>query len=126
MPIYEYRCHSCGHELEKLQRMTDDALRDCPACGQPELRRLISAAGFRLKGAGWYETDFKKDGRKNLHESGEKAKSTPTDEKSGKSTKSDSGAGESSKPAGGKDSQSTSSESKKSESKPAAGGSTAA
>lgn len=131
MPIYEYRCHSCGHELEKLQRLSDETLRDCPACGQPELRRLISAAGFRLKGAGWYETDFKKDGRKNLHESGEKAGSASTDEKSGKSTKSDSGAGESTKPASDKvsDSKQTEgkkTEGKKTESKPAAGGSTAA
>ena len=54
MPIYEYRCQSCGEELEKLQRMSDDPLKDCPACGKPDLKRLISAAGFRLKGGGWY------------------------------------------------------------------------
>src|SRR5690625_5308772 len=66
MPIYEYRCSSCGHELEKLQRMSDEPLRDCPDCGRPELRRLISAAGFRLKGSGWYETDFKSGNRRNL------------------------------------------------------------
>ena len=69
MPIYEYQCESCGHELEKIQRMSDSPLSDCPDCGKPELRRLVSAAAFRLKGAGWYETDFKKDGKKNLHDS---------------------------------------------------------
>ena len=71
MPIYEYRCQSCGHELEKLRRMNDPALTDCPACNLSDLKRLISAAGFRLKGAGWYETDFKKGSKKNLHDSGE-------------------------------------------------------
>jgi putative FmdB family regulatory protein len=69
MPIYEYQCKSCGHELEKLQRMSDPALADCPACDESELQRLVSAAAFRLKGSGWYETDFKKDGKKNLHDS---------------------------------------------------------
>lgn len=66
MPIYEYRCESCGHELEKLQKMSDAPLKDCPRCEQPQLRRLISAAGFRLKGSGWYETDFKTGNRRNL------------------------------------------------------------
>jgi len=66
MPIYEYRCQSCGHELEKLQRLKEAPLVECPSCGKPELRRLISAAGFRLKGAGWYETDFKSAGKRNL------------------------------------------------------------
>ena len=68
MPIYEYRCQSCGHALEKLQRMSDAPLVDCPACHSPALTKLISAAGFRLKGGGWYETDFKKtgDSKKNL------------------------------------------------------------
>lgn len=69
MPIYEYRCRSCGHELEKLQRMSDPVLKDCPECGKGSLRRLISAAGFRLKGAGWYETDFKQGNKRNLAES---------------------------------------------------------
>lgn len=69
MPIYEYRCHICGHELEKIQRMNDAPLTDCPDCGAAELRRLVSAPGFRLKGSGWYETDFKQDGKRNLHDS---------------------------------------------------------
>ncbi|AFL72550.1 FmdB family zinc ribbon protein [Thiocystis violascens] len=76
MPIYEYRCESCGHELEKIQKVSDPALADCPACGQPTLKKQISAAGFRLKGSGWYETDFKKDKQKNLHDSGEKGEKT--------------------------------------------------
>ncbi|HSH26536.1 MAG TPA: FmdB family zinc ribbon protein [Wenzhouxiangella sp.] len=66
MPIYEYRCQSCGHELEKLQKISDPPLVDCPECAQPALTKLISAAAFRLKGSGWYETDFKKDNRRNL------------------------------------------------------------
>ncbi len=59
MPIYEYRCTRCGHELEALQKMSDAPLTDCPECGRPTLSKQISAAGFRLKGSGWYETDFK-------------------------------------------------------------------
>lgn len=82
MPIYEYRCQACGHELEKLQKISDAPLTDCPACGKPALSKLISAAGFRLAGGGWYETDFKKDGKRNL--AGDK------DGKSGGSSKSDS------------------------------------
>jgi putative FmdB family regulatory protein len=69
MPIYEYQCNACGHDLEKIQRMSDAPLTDCPDCGAGALRRLVSAPGFRLKGSGWYETDFKRDGKKNLHES---------------------------------------------------------
>jgi putative FmdB family regulatory protein len=59
MPIYEYQCQACGHHLEKLQKMSDDPLKDCPNCEQSTLSKQISAAGFRLKGTGWYETDFK-------------------------------------------------------------------
>ncbi len=66
MPIYEYRCERCGHELEAIQKMSDEPLRDCPACGEAGLKKLISAAGFRLKGGGWYETDFKSGKKKNL------------------------------------------------------------
>ncbi|MEJ2059147.1 MAG: zinc ribbon domain-containing protein [Gammaproteobacteria bacterium] len=66
MPIYEYGCTSCGHELEVIQKMSDAPLSDCPECGKPTLQKRISAAGFRLSGSGWYETDFKKGGQKNL------------------------------------------------------------
>ena len=59
MPIYEYRCSSCGHELEALQKFSDAPLTACPACSRDSLVKLISAAGFQLKGTGWYATDFK-------------------------------------------------------------------
>jgi putative FmdB family regulatory protein len=84
MPIYEYRCQSCGHELEKLQRLSDVALVDCPECGKSTLKRLISAAGFRLKGAGWYETDFKKSNQRNLVDSGSDGGTANTTTESGK------------------------------------------
>lgn len=66
MPIYEYQCEACGHALEALQRLSDALLVDCPACAAPALKKHISAAGFRLKGGGWYETDFKSGNKKNL------------------------------------------------------------
>lgn len=59
MPIYEYRCEVCGHQDEHLQKVSDAALTVCPACGKPKYRKLLSAAGFQLKGTGWYATDFK-------------------------------------------------------------------
>ncbi len=69
MPIYEYACKACGHQMEAMQKMSDAPLSECPACGKPELEKLISAAGFRLKGGGWYETDFKSGAKKNVAES---------------------------------------------------------
>ena len=66
MPIYEYECRDCGHVFDALQKMSDDVLRDCPDCGKPELRKLLSAPNFRLKGGGWYETDFKDKNQRNL------------------------------------------------------------
>ena len=59
MPIYAYKCQDCGHQLEKLQRIGEPSLTDCPQCGQSQLRKQITAAAFKLKGTGWYETDFK-------------------------------------------------------------------
>lgn len=70
MPIYEYRCQQCGHQLERIQRLSDAPLTDCPACEKPGLKRLVSAAAFRFKGGGWYETDFKKENQRNLAETG--------------------------------------------------------
>jgi putative FmdB family regulatory protein len=64
MPIYEYRCSSCGKELEALQRLSDAPLKTCPACHADTLVKLMSAAGFQLKGSGWYATDFKGSGAK--------------------------------------------------------------
>ncbi len=80
MPIYEYKCLKCGHELEKIQRFSDPPLRDCPACQKPALEKQLSAPGFRLKGGGWYETDFKTGQKKNL--AGDK-----TDKKTDKNSK---------------------------------------
>jgi putative FmdB family regulatory protein len=64
MPIYEYRCAACGHELEALQKLSDAPLTVCPSCQQAELKKLVSAAGFQLKGSGWYVTDFRNSGAK--------------------------------------------------------------
>jgi putative FmdB family regulatory protein len=72
MPIYEYRCEACGRQHEALQKISDKPLKACPSCGKRALKRLMSAPRFRLKGAGWYETDFKsdKDKKRNLADSG--------------------------------------------------------
>lgn len=78
MPLYEYRCDACEHEFEALQKMSDEPLVHCPACDEATLRKLVSAVGFRLKGDGWYETDFK--GGKNKRNIAEpKPKSTKSD-----------------------------------------------
>ena len=66
MPIYAYVCKSCEHELDALQKIADEPLADCPECGKPDLKRRLSAPRFRLKGSGWYETDFKTDNKRNL------------------------------------------------------------
>jgi putative FmdB family regulatory protein len=63
MPIYEYRCSSCGHELEALQKFSDPPLAACPSCHADALVKLVSASGFHLKGSGWYATDFKGGGK---------------------------------------------------------------
>ena len=81
MPIYEYQCQACGHECEALQKMSDNPLIHCPACTEPELKKKISAAGFRLKGGGWYETDFKSGKKRNV--AGESTGSGKTSSKSG-------------------------------------------
>ncbi len=59
MPIYAYKCESCGHAKDVLQKISDQPLNDCPACGQPTFRKQVTAAGFQLKGSGWYVTDFR-------------------------------------------------------------------
>jgi len=64
MPIYEYRCADCGFQNEYLQRMSDAPQTDCPECGKPSLKKMVTAAGFHLKGSGWYATDFKNNGAK--------------------------------------------------------------
>jgi putative FmdB family regulatory protein len=64
MPIYEYRCEECGHQADHLQKVTEKPLAKCPACGKKAYKKLLSAAGFQLKGSGWYATDFKSAGKK--------------------------------------------------------------
>ncbi|HWV03800.1 MULTISPECIES: FmdB family zinc ribbon protein [unclassified Ralstonia] len=59
MPIYAYRCDACGHAKDVLQKMSDAPLTDCPACGAPAFKKQLTAAGFQLKGSGWYVTDFR-------------------------------------------------------------------
>ena len=81
MPIYEYRCSSCGHELESLQKFSEAPLATCPSCHADTLVKLLSAAGFQLKGSGWYATDFKSSGSK------------PAPVKSGEAPKADTGTG---------------------------------
>lgn len=66
MPIYEYQCEACRHELEVLQKINDEPLRECPVCHELRLKKKVSAAAFRLKGGGWYETDFKTGDKKNI------------------------------------------------------------
>lgn len=82
MPIYEYACKSCGHVFDALQKMTEDPLSDCPDCGAPELKKLLSAPNFRLKGSGWYETDFKQKNQRNLADGA--AKQEAKDDKASK------------------------------------------
>ena len=105
MPIYEYECQSCGHVLDALQKISDDPLKHCPSCGEAALKKLLSAPRFRLKGSGWYETDFKDKNRRNIASSDS---TTTTDKKSDKksdkktdktaSPKSSASSGSSSKP----------------------------
>lgn len=64
MPIYAFECGSCGHQFDRLQRLSDADPTECPECGAVQVRRQLTAPSFRLAGAGWYETDFKKDGDK--------------------------------------------------------------
>jgi len=73
MPIYEYQCKACEHVFDVLQKMSDDPLTYCPECGEPQLRKLLSAPNFRLKGGGWYETDFKDKNKRNLAGGADKA-----------------------------------------------------
>ena len=77
MPIYEYRCAACGHQDEHLQKVSDTPLKVCPACGKPKYQKQLSAAGFQLKGTGWYATDFKTGAKK----SADKKADTKTESK---------------------------------------------
>lgn len=104
MPIYEYQCQACQNQIEALQKISDTPLLDCPQCGEASLKKKVSAAAFRLKGSGWYETDFKTGNKKNLVGGGDSGggsagnagagagdKSAPSDSGSTKSSESKSG-----------------------------------
>lgn len=79
MPIYAFECTSCGHQFDKLQKLSDPDPSHCPSCSTASVKRQVTAPVFRLAGSGWYETDFKKDGdkKRNLVESGEGASAAP-------------------------------------------------
>ena len=94
MPIYEYQCTECGYQAEVLQKISDDPLKDCPECGKPTMKKMVTAAAFRLKGGGWYETDFKSGKKKNVHEAGDAPKSgSKSPDKAAKTTDKPAGAG---------------------------------
>ncbi len=97
MPFYEYQCTKCGHEEEVLQKISDKPLKKCPKCGKMSLEKLVSAAAFRLKGGGWYETDFKSGNRKNVEKpdsqsAGDKPKSEKPKAAAEKTARKDGGA----------------------------------
>ena len=71
MPIYAFQCQACGHQFDRLQKLSDPDPTECPECAQAAVTRKLTAPSFRLAGGGWYETDFKKDGKRNLAEKGE-------------------------------------------------------
>lgn len=80
MPIYEYQCQDCAHELEAMQKVSDPRLVDCPSCGAPGLRKKLSVSAFRLSGSGWYETDFKTgDNKRNLAGGGDQPQAAPAE-----------------------------------------------
>ncbi|MEO7052282.1 MAG: zinc ribbon domain-containing protein [Rhodanobacter sp.] len=81
MPIYAFECAACGHDFDRLQKLSDADPTDCPVCAKPELRRQLTAPQFRLSGSGWYETDFKKDGEKKHHLADGGKAPTPAPEK---------------------------------------------
>ena|SRR5437868_12185018 len=82
MPIYEYRCAACGHQDEHLQKVSDAPLTKCPACGKAKYQKQLSAAGFQLKGTGWYATDFKGSAKKSADKKTEAKTESKTDSKS--------------------------------------------
>lgn len=96
MPIYEYQCKACGHQLEAFQKISEKPLTTCPACQQNELDKLISAAGLQFKGAGWYRTDYQKTTSSDKHDKKDTAstQTTTTDAAEKKTSQSSSGAAE--------------------------------
>lgn len=92
MPIYAYRCEHCGHAKDVLQKVSDPVLTVCPACGEPTFRKQVTAAGFQLKGSGWYVTDFRGDKPAKRGDSGEPADDKPADGKPAQAPSGDSSA----------------------------------
>lgn len=86
MPIYPYVCTACGHEFDSLQKISDDPLKDCPECGEPRLRKRLTAPSFQLKGTGWYETDFKNSGKKQQSDGNGKDSSSKQGQEKGQET----------------------------------------
>jgi putative FmdB family regulatory protein len=108
MPLYEYKCSSCGHQQEFLQKWSDAPLTVCTACGKETFTKMLTAAGFQLKGSGWYATDFKGSGSKPAAKTTDKSTDKPAEKSGGDASKPDSGT-------------STASESKKDSSAPSSG-----
>lgn len=81
MPIYEYRCEVCGHQEEFLQKVSEPPLTECPVCRKPTFTKLLSAAGFQLKGSGWYATDFRSKGSKPAEKKAEEKTEAKTESK---------------------------------------------
>jgi putative FmdB family regulatory protein len=118
MPIYEYRCESCGHQQEFLQKVGDAPVTVCTQCGKPSFSKMVTAAGFQLKGSGWYVTDYGGKSDKSKDDGGaEKGSSEKDRSEKASSEKKDSTAKEDGTKAKDKDSSSKKSESKKSETK---------
>jgi len=88
MPIYEYRCGECGQDHEVLQKVSEPPLTECPACGKPALKKQLSAAGFQLKGSGWYATDFKGSAKKPAEKTAEAKTEAKTEVKTETKTES--------------------------------------
>lgn len=104
MPIYEYECANCGHTLEVIQKISDEPLTECPSCHEHQLRKLVSAAAFQLKGTGWYVTDFKDKPKPSGPDkkAGEAAGAKTADKKDIKTEKTSSASNGSGKPVAGK------------------------
>ena len=119
MPIYEYVCDNCGHYLEALQKLSDEPLVFCPECGDAALRKQVSAAAFRLKGTGWYETDFKNSDKKKPSEKAKK------ESESSSGSSSDSGGSSGSSGSSGKQDKSSSASSSSGKSSSGKSGSSA-
>jgi putative FmdB family regulatory protein len=122
MPIYEYQCQSCGDKFEIMHRMSEGPSKSCDECGSADLKKLISAVGFQLKGTGWYETDFKNSGSDKSKDSGSKdsgskdsgSKDSGSKDSGSKDSGKESSSQEGKKSGGSKDGASTKSESVKS------------